>query len=216
MTFATKAALPFMAVSSLLLTGIARAEEVVQEIVTEVAATPEVAEHAEAHASGGLPQFDPSSWPSQIFWLAVFFVILYTIYARAILPSIGGTITRRADYVQNQLKAAEELSKQADSLRAEVEAGLKEAGQTAAAALQTAESTAQANMATALGNFRARFETTVEQTEAKIIAAKSEAMGEMEKIAANLAAQAAAKIADIPANESQAEDIVRNLARKAA
>ena len=40
------------------------------------------AEHA---SSGGLPQFDPAWFPSQLFWLAVTFALLYVIFAKKTL-----------------------------------------------------------------------------------------------------------------------------------
>ncbi|MEX0645816.1 MAG: hypothetical protein WD076_10925, partial [Parvularculaceae bacterium] len=57
---------------------------------------------AEAHgesASGGLPQLDLSTWPSQLFWLAIFFSGLYWLMASYFLPRIGGTIEDRRDRI---------------------------------------------------------------------------------------------------------------------
>ncbi|MFN4098278.1 MAG: hypothetical protein ACK4GT_00740, partial [Pararhodobacter sp.] len=42
-----------------------------------------------AAASGGMPQLDLSTFPNQIFWLAVTLVALYLILSRVALPRIG-------------------------------------------------------------------------------------------------------------------------------
>jgi len=76
-----------------------------------LAAAEEAAAHGEA-ASAGLPQFDPSSWPSQLFWLALFFGALYVAMSGYFLPRIGRTIEERRDRIANDLdKAAEQRSK---------------------------------------------------------------------------------------------------------
>lgn len=181
------------------------------EVVADMAMAPEA---APAHHSAGLPQFDPSSWPSQIFWLTIFFVILYTVYAKAILPRIGGTITHRGQHVAAQLADAEKLSKEAEALLADVQAGLKAAGQQAAAVVHSAENTAKEQMSANISAFRNRFENIMAETESRIESAKADALQDMEKIVASLSAQAAAKIAGITADEKQAADIVRELSGK--
>lgn len=205
----------FVAINAFLFTGLAYAEEAVQsmsgEAIEEIDAAVQAIETAEVHASSGLPQFDPTSWPSQIFWLTVFFIILYFVYAKFILPAIGGTIEKRAAMIAQNVTAAEALSKQAETLRAEVNAGLKSAGQTAADLMHTAETTAKTKMATAISQFRNRFETDVLQTENNIEAGKAGAMKDMHHIAASLAAQAAAKVAGINIDQSQAEDVIAKL-----
>lgn len=74
-------------------------------------AAEEAAAHGETAASG-LPQFDPSSWPSQLFWLALFFGALYAVMSGYFLPRIGRTIEERRDRIASDLdKAAEERAK---------------------------------------------------------------------------------------------------------
>lgn len=71
----------------------------------------------EAHdgaESAGLPQFDPSSWPSQLFWLAIFFGALYSLMAGYFLPRIGGTIEERRDRIADDLDQAAEFRQQAE------------------------------------------------------------------------------------------------------
>ena len=60
----------------------------------EAAQVTDDAEHpveaAEEHQ--GLPQLNVHTYPSQIFWLAMMFVVLYVSFSRAILPMIGGVV----------------------------------------------------------------------------------------------------------------------------
>ena len=51
-----------------------------------------------AHAASDVfPPFDPTYFPSQLFWLAISFVVLYVALDRFILPKIKTTIEDRRD-----------------------------------------------------------------------------------------------------------------------
>ena len=181
-------------------------------------ATPAFAEEAahEAGHGGGLPQFDPTSWPSQLFWLAVFFVVLYFVFGKSVIPTLGTTIESRESYIGDHLKKAESLSAEAELIRNEVNAALKVAGQKANTYIVDAETTSKDKLTSALTEFRGRYEEQVAASEQNIAAAKQSAMADMEQVIVSLAAQAAEKIAGIPAAESGAEDVVKSLGRKVA
>ncbi len=86
---------------------------------TEVAgAATEAAGHgadAAGHAaqSAGMPQLDFSTFPNQIFWLAVALVLIYLILSKIALPRIGGIMADRQGTITNDIAAAEELKAKA-------------------------------------------------------------------------------------------------------
>ncbi len=120
---------------------------------------------ADAAEPGGLPQLDASSWPSQLFWLAVTFGVLYWLMSGYFLPRIGAMLEERRDRIADDLdKAAEQrsLAEQAEAaynrsladarakaqaiaaatreeVGAEVTATQKEAGESLAAKAEAAE-----------------------------------------------------------------------------
>jgi len=53
-----------------------------------------------------MPQLDLSTFPSQIFWLAVFFVVLYLLMAKLAIPKIERVIDERRNRVENDLDKA--------------------------------------------------------------------------------------------------------------
>lgn len=61
----------------------------------------------------GMPQLDFSTWPNQIFWLAVTLVAIYLILTRIALPRIGGVLAERRGTIANDLATAEELKQKA-------------------------------------------------------------------------------------------------------
>lgn len=71
-------------------------------------------EATEASGGGQLPQMDPSSYPSQLFWLFVTFVFLYMMMANVILPRLGGVIEDRRDRIADDLDQAAEFKREAE------------------------------------------------------------------------------------------------------
>lgn len=77
------------------------------------AAAAETVHEGEA-ASASLPQLDPTWWPSQLFWLAFTFGVLYWLMAGRFLPSLGGAIEERRDRMADDLDQAAEFKRQAE------------------------------------------------------------------------------------------------------
>ena len=48
------------------------------------------------HHGGGFPPFDPSTFASQLLWLAITFGVLYLIISRAAVPRIGSILEQLA------------------------------------------------------------------------------------------------------------------------
>ncbi|RKQ70969.1 F-type H+-transporting ATPase subunit b [Litorimonas taeanensis] len=71
----------------------------------------DVAEHA---ASGGLPQFDFSTWGNQIFWLIIVFGILYFVLSKFILPKLADGIVERKDRISDDLDSASRMQAEAE------------------------------------------------------------------------------------------------------
>ena len=170
----------------------------------------------EAHgeSSAGLPQFDPTWWPSQILWLALCFAVLYFFFSRSALPRLSGILESRRQRIESDMKAAEDFSAKAEEIRLQYEQALKKASLAASETIKTIDDAARDKLATALVDFRQRYDEQVAETETRLAKSASTAMAEMNGIAAEIAAQAAEKIAGIPADQSQAESVVRSLSQK--
>jgi F-type H+-transporting ATPase subunit b len=184
-------------------------------IPTLMTSAPVVAAEDHGGASGGLPQFDPTSWPSQIFWLALCFAVMYFVFSRSTLPRIGSALEARRAKIEGDMKAAEALSAEAETIKAQFELSLKQAATEASATVKQADEAAKAKLSSAVADFRSRFDAEIIKTEARLLDSSKTVLEDMNKIAAEVAAQAAEKIAGIPADHSQAESVVRSLSQKA-
>lgn len=65
-------------------------------------------------ASGGLPQLDATTYPSQILWLLISFGLLYFVCARVFLPRIGGIIEERRNRIADDYDQAADFRRQAE------------------------------------------------------------------------------------------------------
>src|SRR5260221_7380994 len=74
-----------------------------------------------------MPQLDLSTFPSQIFWLAVFFVVLYLLMARLALPRIEKIIDERRNRVEGDLDKAGQMKSEAEAVIAAYEKALADA-----------------------------------------------------------------------------------------
>lgn len=60
-----------------------------------------------------MPQLDSSSFVSQIFWLAITFLVLWGVMSRFIVPRIAEIIDERQKKIEEDIQKAERINKQA-------------------------------------------------------------------------------------------------------
>lgn len=162
-------------------------------------------------SAGGLPQFDPTWFASQVFWLLVMFGALYVIFARKSLPVLSSIIESRKTRIQSDLELAETLTAEAQAVQSAYEAGLQGARDQSAAMLNDIHASIQTGKNDQAEAFRLKSEAEIGAAEQRLVAAKDKALSEISDIVADIAAQAVEKIIGKPADASQARKIVNNL-----
>jgi F-type H+-transporting ATPase subunit b len=174
-----------------------------------------VANATDHHASkGGLPQFDPEWFASQIFWIGVSFAVLYIIFAKKTLPTISAVIENRKNHIQSNLESAEKITAEADTVHDAYNEEFQQAQIKAGDAIQKAETEIKDKSAAALDDFRARSDKEVKAAEGRINNAKMMAMDDMNVIAAEAASVAVEKIIG-KTNASKVKAIVEGINGKA-
>ena len=73
-----------------------------------------------------LPQFDVSSFSSQLFWLVIVFGRLYLIVSKFIAPKAESILISRNRFLEGNINEAEAHNQKASELRAEIETKLGE------------------------------------------------------------------------------------------
>lgn len=171
--------------------------------------------HDAAASSGGLPQFDPTWFPSQIFWLAVAFFVMYLFFSKKTLPEISSVIENRRNHIRSDLDMAEKLTADAEAVQTAYENGLQSARDQAHQAVLDVETTMKDRGAQEYEAFRKRSENDIQAAERRIETAKNAAMDDMNTIAAEVAAEAVKKIIGTNMDVQKAKAIVVSLTGKA-
>jgi F-type H+-transporting ATPase subunit b len=136
-----------------------------------------------------MPQFDLLTFPTQLIWLVITFVVLYVLMSRIALPRIGEVLDERQKRIDDNLDKAEVLKAEADieaTAYANVQAVAREQARTI-----IYETTQQAGAESArrqeeLGE---RLGAQIKEAEENIAAAKSAAMAEVSSAAVEVATQ---------------------------
>jgi F-type H+-transporting ATPase subunit b len=145
---------------------------------------------AHTEAPGGhtvFPPFQRDTFPSQLFWLAISFVLLYVLMAKVALPRIGAIFAERSKRIGDDLKAAEDFKEKSDAAHAAYEKALADARSRAQSiAADTREKQAAEADATNK-RLEAQLHEKLAAAEQSIAATRTAAMGNVGTIAADTA-----------------------------
>lgn len=149
----------------------------------------EEAAHAAAEAAhsegGGLPQMDVTTFPSQIFWLAVTFGLLYWIMSSLVLPRIGAAIEERRDRIADDLDRASESKRMAGEAEAAYNRSLAEARARAQAIAGETREEVNAEIASLQKDAEETLASKTEAAEARIAEMKKSASAKVREAAAD-------------------------------
>jgi F-type H+-transporting ATPase subunit b len=137
---------------------------------------------------GKFPPFDPQTFPSQLFWLTLVFVLLYVLMAKVALPRIGTIIEERRKHIDAHLAEAQRFKEQSDAAVVAHDKMLAEARVQA----QTVANTVRQQKSVEADEARTRLEAQLRErlaaAEQSIATARSAAMANVKTIAADSAA----------------------------
>lgn len=136
-----------------------------------------------------MPQLDFSTFAPQLVWLAITFTILYVVITKFALPRIGGTIEQRSGKIANDLDRAQSLKEDTEKAIASYEKALAEAKAKAHALGQETREKLSAEVEAERRKADEMIAAKVAEAEKTIAATKVKAMGEVNKIATDLASQ---------------------------
>src|SRR3954470_4671657 len=79
------------------------------------------------HASGGLPQLDPTFFSPQLIWLGISFITLYFLMSKVALPKVAEVLEERQERITNDLDRADSLRQESSGVMAGYEKALADA-----------------------------------------------------------------------------------------
>lgn len=166
------------------------------------------AEHGGEHASGGLPQLNPATFPTQIFWLALTFGALYYLLSKKALPVVAQVLEERQERISRDLSKAASLKDEAEAVMATVDKAMAEARAQAQAVIAETVAAIEAENQARQSALGAQIADRLRQAEASIAAAKEQALTNVRGEAAGIVREIASKLAGIDADTAQAEAAV--------
>ncbi|SRR5579883_2962202 len=146
---------------------------------------------ATTEAPGGpnsFPPFQSQTFPSQLVWLAVSFVLLYVLMSRLALPRIGSILDARSKHIADDLAAAQRFKEQSDAAHAAYEKSLADARARAQAIAATTHQKHAAEAEALNKRLEAELHDKLAAAERSIAATRNAAMGNVGSIATDTAA----------------------------
>lgn len=162
--------------------------------LTGLLASPALAATDGGQGGGGLPQLDVDTYPTQIFWLVVTFVVLYLIMSKVALPRIAEVLEERQERIADDIETAERLRSEAAAVQAEYEKALADArGKAQDLFRETAEAISK-EQAEAEAEAAKKMARKTKTAETRIAKQRAEALESLRAVASETAAAATAKL----------------------
>ena len=161
-----------------------------------------------------MPQLDASTFLTQLFWLAVTFVILYLLMWRVALPRIADLLQTRQERIDDDLERAENLRNDAAAALEAYDKAIAKGRENAQAVLRQAAEESAAEAAARGNELAQRLATETEAAERRINAARDEALGNVQAVAVEVAQSATARLIGAEVSQSEAESAVNGAIRE--
>ncbi len=143
----------------------------------------------------GMPQLNPHSYASQLFWLTVFFVLVFVFLRFVGLPRVTAIIDERAKRIGGDIASAELLKNQAAEAEKTYEATMAAAHGKARQLLAETQERNSALLAEETKQAAAVAEREIDQAVKRIEADRAQALHGIRELARNLAAEITTKLA---------------------
>jgi F-type H+-transporting ATPase subunit b len=150
-----------------------------------------------------MPQFDPTFFTTQLFWLFVTFALLYVLMSSLAMPKIGAVLEERQRKIDDNLDKAAQLKAEAETAIALYEKALAESRVQAQVILRASGETMAKQAEERQKQLGERLSQQVKAGEARINAAKDQALTHVRDVAAEVAKSAAAKLTGITHDDAK-------------
>ena len=143
-----------------------------------------------------MPQLEITTYPSQIFWLVVSFLILYLIMSRIIIPRISSVIKSRESEIKNNIHISEQMYKDTEIINNEYEEIKKEIEGEARGIINYLKETTNKKITKNTDLLKKRLEQKLKKNEQEIINKKKKVLKEIKKISLNLSEEILKKLSN--------------------
>jgi F-type H+-transporting ATPase subunit b len=150
-----------------------------------------------------MPQFDPTFFAPQLFWLLVMFVVLYVSMSVLAMPKIGAVLEERQRKIDDNLDKAAQLKAEADIAIAAYEKALAESRAQAQQILRTSAEALAKQSEAKQKELGEKLAAQIKAGEARINAAKDQALAHVREVAVDVAKTATQKLTGLTVEDDQ-------------
>ena len=143
-----------------------------------------------------MPQLEITTYPSQIFWLVISFLLLYLIMSRIIIPRISSVIKSRESEIKNNIHISEQMYKDTEIINNEYEETKKNIEDEARGIINHLKEITNKKINKSTELLKKRLEQKLEKNEQEIINKKKKALKEINKISLTLSDEILKKLSN--------------------
>jgi F-type H+-transporting ATPase subunit b len=191
----------------------APAEGTSEATATETGQTEGTAAEGGAHGGGHFPPLDSKTFPSQIFWLVIFFALLYALMSKLVLPKLSKILEARASRIESDLAQAQKLKDETETAVKSYEKALSDARSKAAAIAQDNRDALGKEVEAERTALEATLSDKLQKAEAKIAASRNKAMANVSDVAAEAAAEIVAQLTGTKVTKAQVAKAISDAAK---
>ncbi len=159
-----------------------------------------------------MPQLDPSTFGSQLFWLLLCFGALYLVLSFIVIPRISKTLATRTETLEGNLAEAEKLRGQAETALKAYEDALAEARSRALALAQEMRAEVQAETDRQKAELDAKLAEQAAAADATLMSARDAAMAGLTDAAAGLVGDVMQAIGADKASDGDVKKALKKMA----
>ena len=160
---------------------------------------------------GGFPPMDAHTFPSQIFWLVIFFGLLYLLMSKVALPKMAAVLDKRHKAIEGDLAKASALKHETEAAIQHYEKSLADARANA----QGIATETRSKIADEIEAERSALEKTLSsklaEADSRISATKAMAMQAVHEVAAETAAEIVSELTGHKVSKEHAAKAIAGL-----
>ena len=165
-------------------------------------------------AEAGMPQLDPTYWPSQAFWLVLVFVLLYLALSKLFIPKIKNNLDDRDNKIKDDLDEAQKLKEIAEEKLKEYETLIENAKKDVQKIIFESKSKLSNDIQNKKKAFDKEIETEIQNTEKEIENFKKESLASIASISEEITAKIIENISGEPMNQSSIKATIQETIKK--
>lgn len=159
----------------------------------------------------GMPQFNADTYTSQVFWLAVAFVVTYFLMSQIALPQIARILAERDDRISSDLERAAELRRETKQVQSSYEETLSSAQSDARQIIAEKSEKMADKHQKEMSKLADRLRKKTNQAEDRISQKKEEALESVNQLASEMTEQVLTDIIKLDQSDINAQQAVNDV-----